>query len=80
MLFCQVTMVVAKVLSAGLSPQRTMFNPRPVSLGFVVDEVAMGTGIFSESFSFSLSVSFHQNSITTYHRRYTKSAVNNFVR
>jgi len=37
-------MAVSKVLSAGLSPQRPMFHSRPVHLGFVVDEVALGRG------------------------------------
>jgi hypothetical protein len=35
-------MAVAKVLSAGLSPQNPMFDPRPARLGFVVDKAALG--------------------------------------
>jgi len=56
-------------LVAGLSPRRSWFDPRLVSVGSVVDKVALGQvsvrvlQFLSEYFSFSLSLSFHQNSV-----------------
>jgi hypothetical protein len=70
-------MAVSKVLSAGLSPQTPMFNPRPICLAFLVDKVALGQD-FSEYFGFPLSVSFYQHSITTYFRCCVMSAIDDF--
>ena len=42
-------------LVAGLSTRRSWFDPRSVSVGSVVDKVAL-----SQYFSFPLSLSFHQ--------------------
>jgi hypothetical protein len=56
---------VAIKTTDGFPPWRPMFSPRPVHVGFVVDEVAMGQ-IFYEYFSFPLTLSFHQCSILIY--------------
>jgi hypothetical protein len=50
-------------LVVGLSPRRSEFNPGSVHVGFVVDKVALGQ-VLPEYFSFPLSASFHQWSIT----------------
>jgi hypothetical protein len=50
-------------LVAGLPPPRSEFDPGSVHVGFVVDKVALGQDVL-EYFGFSLSVSFHQCSIT----------------
>lgn len=42
---------------AGFSQRRPGFNPSPVSVGFVVDKVALGQS-FLRMLRFSLSVSF----------------------
>ena len=39
-------------LLAGLSLRRPAFDPRPVHVGFVVVEVALGAGSLSEYFGF----------------------------
>jgi hypothetical protein len=52
---------MAEVLVAGLSMQR----PRPVHVGFVVDEMALGQ-VFLQVVQFSLSVSFHHFSPHSY--------------
>jgi hypothetical protein len=51
-------------LVAGLSPQRTGFDPASVHMGFVVDNLALGRVFLPQYFGFSLSISFHRCSIT----------------
>jgi hypothetical protein len=52
-----------RLLAACLPPRRPGFDPGSVHVGFVVDKVALGQ-VFSEHFSFPLSVSFHRCSVT----------------
>jgi hypothetical protein len=46
------------------------FIPRPVSVGFVMDNVAVGR-FLSECFFFGLSVTFHQCSISSFIHPYS---------
>jgi len=51
-----------KQLIVGQSLHRSMFDSRPVHVGYVVDEVAMGKAIH-KCCGFPLPVSFHQCSV-----------------
>ena len=48
-------------LVGGLLLRRFGFNPRPVLVGFMVNQIALGQ-ILSEYFGFPMSLSFHQYS------------------
>jgi hypothetical protein len=69
------TVLWFRCLVAGLSPRRPGFNPSSVSVGFVVNEVALGS-VFLPTLWFPLSVIpqvFHAH-IFLCHRRYVISA------
>jgi hypothetical protein len=53
-------------MSASEFARRTDFDPTPFHVALVVDNLKLGQGVFSEDFSFSLSVSFHRVSILIY--------------
>jgi len=63
---------------SSLSDLQPKFDPRPVHVGFVVAQAAQGQ-VFSQYFSFPLSISFHQSSIPipiTCHQHYIIMGIN----
>jgi hypothetical protein len=63
-------MMWLRQLVTGFSPWRLRFDSREAHLGFVLDKVQIGQVFFLSNSVVSLSVSFHQGFILTFHSSY----------
>jgi hypothetical protein len=74
-----ISRVVDQVVSLCAVPRMLMLDPRPVCLGFVVEEVGLGQ-VSLRVFRFLMSVSFHQYSILISLRRYAILRIESVVK